>query len=133
MFTARSNEQAATFPIAMCLELLKMAYNRWYKAGIQLNNRRNVAKLCIADALGNGEFSDGYAGKQVKLEKLEVVCGKPREDQDEVLHCLLDRQLLILELLEQVVGEEGLLCMGQEGGGQDKTHLVGRISRVAYD
>lgn len=93
----------------------------------EADDGRDIGELGVADALGDGEAGDRDAGEEVVPEQFQVVLREPFEDRDEVLQRLLEG-LLPLELPEGVVGEQGFLDMGLEGGAEasraGEVHLV---------
>lgn len=65
----------------------------------------------------NSETSNGDTGEQIEPERTEIVLGKPFKDWNEVLNGFPEasERILLLELLEGIVGEEGFFEIWFEG------------------
>lgn len=88
-----------------------------WAARTESDDGRELGEVGVADALRNGEAGDGDAGEEIVLEEGEGVGGEPSQYRDEILkglHRPTTQRRLRLELLERVVGEEGLLQLRTE-------------------
>lgn len=116
-------------PCMLCRIILNESF-RWKKVSprklisvnilTQPDDRREVGELGVADPLRYREAGNSNPGEEIVLEEAQAVFGQPLEDRDEVLDRFLRflRRRLVPEFVKRIVGEQGLLEVGFQGGAE---------------
>lgn len=107
--------------------MAKKGKKKMEKKLTKADDRRNVGKFRIADALRDSKAGNSNAGEDVISEHFEIIRRNPLQDWNEILYSFSSSEtwLFIFKLRKRIIWEKGLFAFRLERGNK-----VPRLSEI---